>query len=306
MGLAALGFRKLEALIMVLVLTIAACFAFQIFVSQPDWGGVVAGLTRPSMPDGEALFISLGILGATVMPHNLYLHSAVVQTRNVENSPAGIKSAVKMSTIEVIAALGIAFFVNAAILIVAAALFHKKGVVVEELSQAYTLLKPMFQGAAATAFAVALLASGQSSTITGTLAGQIVMEGFLNLRIKPWARRMITRLLAIVPAYILVQASHGKNTVFLLTLSQVVLSMQLSFAVFPLIGFTSSRKIMGEFANPVWLKTLAYTAGIAIGVLNAYLLWKVIQDQSQPIAIGCYVALGALTLFLIVNSKKRD
>jgi manganese transport protein len=284
------GLRKIEAIIVTLVGTIAACFALQIFNAQPDWGGVARGLVTPSLPDKEALFIALGILGATVMPHNLYLHSSIVQTRANERTPDGLKSAIRNSTADTIIALGLAFFVNASILIVSAAAFHATGRFdVEELKEAHSLLTPLLGGASATAFAVALLCSGQSSTITGTLAGQIVMEGFLNIRIAPWLRRLITRCLAIVPAMILITATGGKNTVGLLILSQVVLSMQLSFAIFPLMMVTSDKRRMGEFANPLWLKIVGYTVCTLIASLNLKLLW----DTIGPMWFGVGVAIVA-------------
>ncbi|WP_309712267.1 Nramp family divalent metal transporter [Armatimonas sp.] len=269
LGLMRFGFRKIEALIITLVGTIAVCFALQLFYANPDWGGIGRGLITPQLPDKEALFIALGILGATVMPHNLYLHSSIVQTRAYEKTAAGLRHALRSATADTVVALGMAFFVNAAILVVAAAAFHAKGQFeVAGLEEAHVLLKPMLGGAAATAFAIALLASGQSSTITGTLAGQIVMEGFLNLHIAPWLRRLITRSLAIIPAMILIGMSGGKNTVHLLTLSQVVLSMQLSFAIFPLLAFTSDKKRMGEYVNPLWLKLLGLLVCLLIAGLN--------------------------------------
>lgn len=271
LGLMQFGFRKLEAIVVTLVATIGACFAYEIWMAQPAWGEVAKGLFIPTMPNSEALFISLGILGATVMPHNLYLHSAIVQTRITDRSREGLKNAIKFNTIDTVVALSAAFFVNAAILIMASAVFFGKAPV-EELNQAFELLKPALGGAAATAFAVALLASGQSSTITGTLAGQIVMEGFLRIRVKPWVRRMITRLLALIPAVAVISYTGGKDTVNLLVISQVILSMQLSFAIFPLLMFTSDKKKMGEFANPLWLKIVGYAVCAIIASLNVWLL----------------------------------
>ena len=285
------GFRKLEAIVFALVTTIGLCFAYNIFYAKPDWSAAATGTFIPTMPGMEALLVSLGILGATVMPHNLYLHSSIVQTRAIGRTRADIKQAIKYNTIDTVLALGLAFFVNAAILVLAAAIFHKTGVVVEELQQAHELLRPALGGAAATLFAVALLCSGQSSTITGTLAGQIVMEGFLNIRIQPWLRRLITRLLAIVPAIIVISATGGKNTVQLLVISQVVLSMQLPFAIFPLMMVTSSRKRMGEFANPLWVKLLGFAVCTLIAGLNIYLLW----DTIGPLWLG--VIAGAFALF---------
>ena len=274
LGLMRFGFRKIEALIITLVGTIALCFALQIFFAHPDWAGVGRGLITPQLPDSGALLIALGILGATVMPHNLYLHSSIVQTRAYEKTPEGLRHAVRASTLDTVLALGMAFFVNAAILVVAAAAFHATGhFEVAELKEAHVLLSPLLGGATATAFAVALLASGQSSTITGTLAGQIVMEGFLRIRVAPWLRRLITRTLAIIPAMILIGISGGQGTVRLLILSQVVLSMQLSFAIFPLLAFTSDSKRMGAFVNPLWLKLTGLVVCVLIAGLNVKLLW---------------------------------
>ena len=269
LGLMHWGFRKLEALVITLVLTIGACFAVQIFQAQPDWAAVTAGLLQPKMPDLEALAISLGILGATVMPHNLYLHSALVQTRDTHDVPTSLRA----NKWDTVIALGGAFFVNAGILILAAAVFHPKGVVVDELQNAYELLTPMLGGTAATLFAVALLCSGQSSTITGTLAGQIVMEGFLHIKIRPWVRRLVTRLLAIGPALWAITATGGAHTVQMLVVSQVVLSMQLPFAIFPLVQFTSDPKRMGPYVNSTATRSLAYLIGTVISVLNFYLLY---------------------------------
>jgi manganese transport protein len=299
------GFRKIEAIIITLVATVAVCFGVQVFLAHPDWAGVARGTFLPSIPNQEAFYIALGILGATVMPHNLYLHTALVQTRNIEQTPEGRRQAIKLNTIDTIVALGMAFFVNAAILVVAAAVFHRAGMhEVSELKQAHELLAPLLGAPiAATAFAVALLASGQSSTITGTLAGQIVMEGFLNIRIKPWLRRLITRSLAIIPAIALISSSGGKNTVDLLVLSQVVLSMQLSFAIFPLIMFTSDKKRMGEFANPLWLKIIGYAVCTLIASLNIYLLYQSIG----PMWMGLGVLLaGAFSLWVIFGYKEKQ
>lgn len=281
LGLMRFGFRMLEAVVIALVGTVAGCFALEMFLAKPDIGGIALGMVKPALPDAEALVIALGILGATVMPHNLYLHSSVVQTRAVDRSPEGLRQAIRMNTMDTVLALSMAFFVNAAILILAASAFHalaKSGTIVSELDQAHTLLRPLLGGAASTAFALALLASGQSSTITGTLAGQIVMEGFLRIRIQPWLRRAVTRGLAIIPAILMITAKGGKGTVDLLVLSQVVLSMQLSFAIFPLVAFTSNRTRMGEFVNPPWLKVLAYTICVVIAALNVKLLYDTLTE----------------------------
>lgn len=268
------GFRKIEAVILTLVLTVLGCFIFQVAQAGPNWADVGRGLVTPSLPNSDALIIALGILGATVMPHNLYLHSRIVQTRATGETDGEKRDAIHFNRIDTIVSLSVAFFVNAAILIVAGALFHPSGHVVEDLADGHRLLGSVLGGASATAFAVALLASGQSSTITGTLAGQIVMEGFLNLRMKPWVRRLVTRGLAIIPALIMVQVTGGHNTVGLLVLSQVVLSMQLPFAIFPLIAFTSSPKIMGPFANKPWVKWLGYAIAGIIAGLN---VWMILQ-----------------------------
>ena len=226
---------------------------------------------------------------------NLYLHTALVQTRDIEKTTAGKRQAIRHNTVDTIIALGAAFFVNAAILVVAAAVFHARGHLdVSELEDAHRLLAPLLGAPiASTAFAVALLASGQSSTITGTLAGQIVMEGFLKIRVRPWLRRLITRLLAIVPAVVLISASGGKNTVELLVFSQVVLSMQLSFAIFPLMSFTSDRALMGEFANSLGVKVVGYTICTVIASLNGYLLFQVLGAAWLAViaAIGAAFAL---------------
>jgi len=276
--LQAKGFRMLETLVVILVTTIALLFGFEIFYSNPDFSAII-GVFVPAkeiFSNTEMLYIAIGILGATVMPHNLYLHSAIVQTRNYEETLEGKREALKFSTIDSTTALLLAFFVNAAILIVAAATFHANGYSeVAEIEQAYSLLTPLLgAGLASTFFAVALLASGQNSTITATLTGQIVMEGFLNIQIKPWIRRLITRLIAIVPAIIIVILYGGSGLSKLLILSQVVLSMQLSFAVFPLIMFTSDKEKMGVFVNSLPIKILAYAIGVFIAALNLWLIYS--------------------------------
>lgn len=274
------GFRLLEALVVTLIATIAACFLFEIIISRPDLAGVAAGFVpRPSiLTNPDQLYIAIGILGATVMPHNLYLHSSIVQTRAYDETPAGRRTAIKFAFIDSTIALSFALFINAAILIVAAATFHSSGhSEVAEIQDAYQLLTPLLGVAGASAvFALALLASGQNSTLTGTLAGQIVMEGFLNIRIRPWLRRLITRGIAIVPAALTAIFFGAHGTAQLLILSQVILSLQLSFAVFPLVRFTSERAKMGEFVNPRWLKVLAYAVAFVIAGLNAYLLVRVV------------------------------
>jgi len=270
------GFRLLEALVVALIATIAGCFLFEIIISQPELGRVVKGFVpAPSiLSHPDRLYIAIGILGATVMPHNLYLHSSVVQTRRYDLTPAGKRVAVKYAFLDSTIALSFALFINAAILIVAAATFYSHGRTdVAEIQDAYKLLTPLLGVSGASAvFALALLASGQNSTITGTLAGQIVMEGFLNIRIRPWLRRLITRLIAIVPAALTAIFFGESGTAKLLILSQVILSLQLSFAVFPLVQFTSDRAKMGEFVNSRWLKALAYSVAVAIACFNGWLL----------------------------------
>ncbi len=269
------GFRLLEALVITLIATVGVSFLFEIILSQPPFGAVMRGfipsaeiISNPSM-----LYIAVGILGATVMPHNLYLHSSIVQTRQYDETTEGRKEAVRFAFIDSTIALSFALFINAAILIMAAATFHTTGhAEVGEIQDAYKLLTPLLGAGASTVFALALLASGQNSTITGTLAGQIVMEGFLNIRLRPWLRRLITRMIAIIPAVIVAIMYGESGTAKLLVLSQVVLSMQLSFAVFPLVMFTSNKLKMGEFVNPLWLKLVAYLVASVIAGLNIWLL----------------------------------
>jgi manganese transport protein len=270
------GFRMLEALVVALIATIAGCFLFEIVIARPEFGALAKGFIPQSaiVRDPAMLYIAIGILGATVMPHNLYLHSSIVQTRRYEETPAGKGMAVRYALLDSTVALTLALFINAAILIVAAATFHRVGRSdVAEIGQAFQLLTPLLGVAGASAvFAFALLASGQNSTLTGTLAGQIVMEGFLNLRLRPWLRRLITRGVAIVPAALTAIFFGEHGTARLLILSQVILSLQLPFAVFPLVYFTSDRAKMGEFVNPAWLRLLAYGTAVVIAVLNGWLL----------------------------------
>jgi len=274
------GVRVLEALVITLIATVGLCFLFEIILSRPDVPAVLRGFvpTGNIIADREMLYIAIGILGATVMPHNLYLHSSLVQTRRYEETAEGKREAVRFAFIDSTIALSFAFFVNSAILIVAAATFHTSGhAEVAEIQDAYKLLTPLLGAGASTAFALALLASGQNSTLTGTLAGQIVMEGFLNIRIRPWLRRLITRIIAIVPAAIVAMFYGESGTAKLLILSQVILSLQLSFAVVPLVAFTSSRAKMGRFVNPRWLQVVAWTTAIVIAALNAWLLVRTFQ-----------------------------
>jgi manganese transport protein len=270
------GFRYIEVLVISLIATIGTCFALEMIFSKPEMQGVLLGFI-PSLQivsDPSMLYIAIGILGATVMPHNLYLHSSIVQTRRYEQDSAGKREAIKFATIDSTAALMFALFINGAILIVAAATFYRSGHHdVAEIGEAYNMLTPLLGvTGASTLFALALLASGQNSTLTGTLAGQIVMEGFLNIRLRPWLRRLITRLIAIVPAVIVTALSGESGTAKLLIFSQVILSLQLSFAVFPLVMFTNDRLKMGEFVNARWLKILSWVVAIFIALLNAWLL----------------------------------
>ena len=272
------GFRVIESIVAGLIVVIFGCFLYEIIASHPDWLALSKGLvprlevvTNPQM-----LYVAIGILGATVMPHNLYLHSSIVQTRQIEPTEAGKRMAIKFATIDSTVALFLAFFVNAAILVTAAAAFHGKGHdAVADIADAHKLLTPVLgAGAASALFAIALLASGQNSTLTGTLAGQIVMEGFLDLRLKPWLRRLITRLIAVVPALVVAIYYGEKGTGQLLVLSQVVLSLQLSFAVVPLVLFTSSRAKMGVFVNRPLVQVLAWVVSGIIIALNLFLLWQ--------------------------------
>ena len=275
------GFRLLEALIITLIGVVGGCFLFELFISRPSLPDVAAGFI-PSLEivsNPAMLYIAIGILGATVMPHNLYLHSSIVQTRRYEENVQGKREAARYAFLDSTIALSFALFINAAILIVAAASFHTTGnTEVAEIQDAYQLLTPLLGAGASTVFALALLASGQNSTLTGTLAGQIVMEGFLNIRLRPWLRRLITRAIAIVPAAIVAIVYGESGTARLLILSQVILSLQLSFAVFPLVQFTSDRLKMGALVNPRWLTVLAYLVAMVIGSLNAWLLFQTLRE----------------------------
>jgi manganese transport protein len=317
-----LGIRKMEAFILALVMTIGLCFALEIFWSQPEWAGVARGLLprfygeAPFLfPSDTSLYVAIGILGATVMPHNLYLHSALVQSRQIERTRRGLREACRLNLVDSTVALNAAFFVNAAILVMSAATFYRRGEEVSEIQDAYKLLTPLLGAAGASAaFAIALLCSGQSSTLTGTLAGQIVMEGFLQFKMRPWLRRLLTRSIAIVPAMFTIWWFGSRGLKDLLILSQVVLSLQLPFAVVPLIQFTSDRKRMGPFANRSWVRILAWVAASIIIALNARLVVSQIGDWIEraresgysplwveltavPIAIGC----GLLLVWLVVG-----
>lgn len=270
------GFRYIESIVASLILIILVCFVYELIASQPAVGAILSGLI-PSTEivfNSDMLYIAIGILGATVMPHNLYLHSSIVQTREIAPTEKGKKEAIKFATIDSTLSLFIAFFINASILILAAATFH--GTAHQDVAQiedAYMLLDPVLGVTlASTLFGIALLASGQNSTLTGTLAGQIVMEGFLNIRLKPWLRRLITRLIAVIPAFFVILIAGEDSTTDLLVLSQVILSMQLSFAVVPLVLFTSSKSKMGKFANSKLLSTVCWIVAIIIMALNVHLL----------------------------------
>ncbi|MCC6652117.1 MAG: Nramp family divalent metal transporter [Candidatus Eisenbacteria bacterium] len=327
LALSRYGMRRLEALIVTLVATIGGCFAVEMILSRPDLPAIFAAFvprdgagvptlfarTSDGMSvlglHGDSLYIAIGILGATVMPHNLYLHSALVQSRAVNASPEGKRDACRMNLVDTVVALNAAFFVNAAILILAAATFHRVGQTeVASLSEAHRLLTPILgTSLASTLFAVALLSAGQSSTITGTLAGQIVMEGFLRIRVQPWLRRLISRGLAIIPAVFVIVLYGEKSVDSLLVLSQVVLSLQLSFAVVPLVMFTSDRERMGEFTSPPWVIALAVIVTLIIAGLNAKLVvetvggWIVSTNGAwwvMAIVLPLTIGLGLMLAFV--------
>lgn len=300
------GVRKMEAFIIVLVATIGGCFLIEVFLAQPDWSEI-AGSLIPQL-DTSALYIAIGIIGATVMPHNLYLHSSLVQSRAVSNTFTGKAEACRYNLLDSVVALNAAFFVNAAILVTAAADFHARGIVVTEIQQAHQILDNLLGNTLApVAFAVALLAAGQSSTITGTISGQVVMEGFLNMRLAPWLRRLVTRMVALGPAVVIIAIAGNAGIYRLLVLSQVILSLQLPFAIIPLIHFTADRRKMGLFANSRWVTLLAWVMAVVIICLNVKLVadgmnkwlsggalwpWLVVV----PVAVG----LAALLIYLVV------
>ena len=303
------GIRKMEGLILVFVSTIGLCFLIEVFLAGPVWGEVATGFI-PHLTS-ESLYVAIGILGATVMPHNLYLHSALVQTRVVGTTDESKQMACRYNLADTAIALNAAFFVNAAILVVSAAVFYRNGIVVTEIQQAHELLDPLLGTAlAGTLFGIALVAAGQSSTLTGTLAGQIVMEGFLRLKVRPFLRRLITRLIAIIPAVLVISIQGDEGSYDLLILSQVILSLQLPFAVIPLIRFTSDRSLMGGFASRWWAKILAWCAAAVIISLNANLLIQQISGWIEgagddaiwlwitavPIAVGCALLLIYISL----------
>src|SRR4029079_147959 len=271
-------FRYVEALVVLLIVGIAGSFALELALARPDVTGVAKGIVPSAaiLRDPAMLYIAVSILGATVMPHNLYLHSSIVQTRKYKDDLGSRKEAVRFATIDSTFALMSALFLNGAILVMAAATFHGTGhETVADISDAYLLLAPLLgTSLASTLFAVALLFSGQNATLTGTLAGQIVMEGFLNIRLRPWLRRLITRLIAIIPAFLTVYFYGERGIGGLLILSQVVLSLQLPFAVFPLVMFTGDKRKMGQLVAPRWMLALAWPVAVVIAALNAWLLWQ--------------------------------
>jgi manganese transport protein len=298
------GIRTLEAFILTLIATMGGCFLVEIVLAKPSAAEMVTGLL-PRL-NRDSLKIAVGILGATVMPHNLYLHSALVQTRRIGATTADRRAACRFNLIDSAVALNAALLVNAAILVLAAAVFYKHGIVVTEIQQAYQLLAPLLGTTAASiVFALALLCSGQSSTLTGTMAGQVVMEGFLNFRMRPWLRRLITRMLAIVPAALTIYIAGDQASFQLIILSQVILSMQLPFAVIPLIHFTSDRTRMGEFANAAWVRLLAWACATVIVSLNAWLVFANIGDlvagapQHRLLILGFTLPVCAMLLLLL-------
>jgi manganese transport protein len=307
------GIRKLEAFILVLVATIGGCFLVEIYLCQPSVTGIAKGFV-PHFLAGKELYIAMGILGATVMPHNLYLHSALVQSRNVTRSRQAVAEACQYNLVDSGIALNCAFLVNAAILVVAAATFHAGGKEVTQIQQAPAMLEKLLgTWLAPYAFALALLCAGQSSTITGTLAGQITMEGFLRFRIRPWLRRMVTRLLAIVPAVAVILAAGEEGVYQLLILSQVILSLQLSFAVVPLVRFTSSKRKMGPFANRWWVQALAWLTTAIIMLLNGKLVYEelagwIVAAETWGWLVGMLcvpfaLGLAGLLLWMIVRRE---
>ncbi|MFB3786836.1 MAG: Nramp family divalent metal transporter [bacterium] len=291
-----LGIRKMEAFILGLVGTIGSCFVIEIFLVKPDWGGIAAGFI-PHLESGS-LYVAIGMVGATVMPHNLYLHSALVQTRRV--SPLGDEKATacRFNLIDMVVALNSAFLVNAAILIMSAATFHARGIVVTEIEQAHSLLENILGSQIAPfAFGLALLCAGQSSTLTGTLASQIVMEGFVQIRLAPWLRRLVTRSMALVPAALAIAVFGEQASYQLLILSQVVLSLQLPFAIIPLVHFTNDRAKMGRFANRGWIRGLAWIAAAVITALNGQLIWEELESWWVMGGwIGAAVGIGVVPL----------
>ena len=297
-----LGIRKMEAFILSLITVIAGGFMINLFLAKPDWGPAAAGLI-PSLPVGS-LYIALGIIGATVMPHNLYLHSSLVQTRRVSRIVDSKAQACRYNLLDSAIALNAAFFVNTAILVLAAAVFYRHGIVVTEIQQAHKMLDQLLGSQAAPiAFGLALLAAGQSSTLTGTLAGQIVMEGFVRIRLRPHLRRLITRVIALLPAVVVISISGDQGTYQLLILSQVILSLQLPFAIVPLVHFTSDKLKMGSFASKLWVKVLAWITSAIIIVLNGKLVYDQVMGWVTGggplmLSIAAVLAAAAISLFL--------
>lgn len=299
------GIKILERFIISLIFVIGLSFLIELFISQPEMKEVIAGFV-PTKLEGSALYIAIGIIGATVMPHNLYLHSSLVQTRSISKTYKGIKDALKYNFIDSVIALNLAFFVNASILILAATAFYKNGLFeVAEIQDAYRLLEDIFGKLAPTLFAIALICAGQSSTITGTLAGQIVMEGYLNLRIRPWLRRLITRLIAVTPAFVTILYFGEDKLGALLILSQVVLSLQLGFAIIPLIHFTSDKTQMEQFVIKNWVKIFAWISAIIIISLNIKLVYEYLADwmkTAENTAIIYYLVLPIIGFFAFLLS----
>jgi manganese transport protein len=315
------GVRLMEAFIITLVLTIGICLAVEVFLSQPHWGAMGAGLA-PSLPGEGALFLAIGILGATVMPHNLYLHSALVQSRRVQHTPAGIRQGIRFNTIDSVIALNGALLVNAALLVLAGATFYKAGLFnIAEIQDAHKLLEPLLGSRVAPiAFAVALIAAGQSSTITGTLAGQVVMEGFVHIRLRPLVRRLLTRALAIIPAVLTIVFFGERATGGLLLISQVVLSLQLSFAVIPLIQVASDRRWMGQYVVSRWMQITGWVVAGVIAVLNLKLVFDeavgwmtgegpytwLVRLTVIPAILGLIWLLGYVIVVPILERKRND
>ena len=305
------GVRKMEAFILTLVATIGGCFVIEVFLSKPEWTSVFAGFV-PRL-DASALYIAIGIIGATVMPHNLFLHSALVQSRAVSNTFTGKNEACRYNLIDSVVALNAAFFVNAAILVTAAANFHARGITVTEIQQAHEILDHLMgESLAPVAFAIALVAAGQSSTITGTIAGQVVMEGFLDLRMVPWLRRLVTRLVALGPAVAVIAISGSEGIYELLVLSQVVLSLQLPFAIVPLVHFTADARKMGAFASPRWVTVAAWVVAAVVIALNASLVWGKVAEWLERGAVWPWLAvvpvaaaLAGLLVYMIVRPLLR-
>lgn len=312
------GMRAMEGFIVSMVFIVGISFLVEMFIVEPSLKEIAKGF-EPSVLNGDALYIAIGIIGATVMPHNLYLHSSLVQTRKIERSNKGIKEALKFNLIDTTVALNLAFFVNAAILILAAAAFYKNGLhEVAEIQDAHKLLSNIFGNIAPTLFAIALIAAGQSSTVTGTLAGQIIMEGHINLRIQPWLRRLITRLLAIIPAFFTILHYGDDALGGLLVLSQVVLSLQLGFAVIPLIHFNSDKNLMKDFAIKTWVKVLAWASAVTIIALNVKLVIEEISGWAQSannwwiyvIVVPALIFIVFLLLYVffhpLIEKKNRE